>query len=355
MGEQYPVVQVNIDALRHNGEILHGLCDTKGISVAGSLKFCNGNLILGAAAFDGICNQYALSRTVHLKKLKAMYPDKQVIYTQCPMRQDMEAVVKYADITMQFRPETLFAMDQTASKCGVQAGVLLMMRDGNVSELVECAKITKKLSHLQVKGVGIYRNGFRDEVPTGQAMYALAEGVDLAEQILELPMEIVSAGHSLDVLLNLGEERLPERVNHILLGSSVANPQWLLSKQANLDLRTDALQLIAETLEIHEKKQTKHGAANLNRCRRAVLALGKQDFGNADNAEPTDGGAVIVGCSDDRMVVELSREKCMLKAGETLSFRLNFAGMQRAFTSQEMAVAYCYDSNSTVLHEKDRD
>lgn len=355
MGEQYPVVQVNIDALRHNGEVLHGLCKVKGISAAGSLKFCNGNLILGAAAFEGKCSQYAISRTEHLKNLKAMYPDKPVLYTQCPMRQDMETVVKYADITMQFSPETLFAMDQAASKCDVQAGVLLTMRDGNISELVECAKIAKKLSHLQVRGIGIYRNGFHDEVSTGQAMYALSEGVNLAEQILEMPMEIVSAGHSLDVLLNLGEERLPERVNHILLGSSVANPQWLLSRNANLNLRTDALHLIAETLEIYEKRQVKHSASRLNRCRRAVFAFGKQDIGNADNAEPTDGDTVIVGCSDDRTVVEFSGEKSMLKSGETLSFRLNFAGMQRAFTFKEMAVAYCYDSNSTVLREKVRD
>jgi len=227
---QLPALKINLDALQQNAHILCELCKRNGLSVAGVLDFFDDNMLIGKAFREGGCKHLAVSTTAHLKELKTQFPSQPIMFLHPPMRQDMEEVVNYADIITQFSPETLFALDQTSAKYGVCSNVLLALQEDNVSELVECAKIAKKLPRVKVRGIGILRTGFQDVISTKRAMGALVEGSEAVESVLGERLEIVSAGHSLDILLNLENAGLPKCVNHLLIGSSIGNPQWLFSE-----------------------------------------------------------------------------------------------------------------------------
>ena len=70
-----PALEVNLDAIRTNAQVLSGICAKNGISVAGVIKFSDGDLKVAKAYADGGCAQLAVSRAKHLKALKEAFPE----------------------------------------------------------------------------------------------------------------------------------------------------------------------------------------------------------------------------------------------------------------------------------------
>lgn len=66
----YPVLKVDLDAVRTNARVVCELCAGEGIEVAGVIKFSDGDLAIAQAYSSGGCRQIASSRTVHLKRIK---------------------------------------------------------------------------------------------------------------------------------------------------------------------------------------------------------------------------------------------------------------------------------------------
>ena len=96
----FPVLEVNLDAMRQNAKVLCDLCAKNGIAVAGVVKFSDGDLQVAKAYSDGGCAQLAVSRAKHLKALKEAFPEKETLLTRGPTRSDIEDTARYADLSL---------------------------------------------------------------------------------------------------------------------------------------------------------------------------------------------------------------------------------------------------------------
>ena len=68
--EYYPKLEVNLDAMTQNARVFCEMCGKNGISVAGVVKFSDGDLQVAKAYANGGCAQIAVSRAKHLQAMK---------------------------------------------------------------------------------------------------------------------------------------------------------------------------------------------------------------------------------------------------------------------------------------------
>ena len=358
---------VNLDAVRANAQVLCGPCARSGISVAGVIKFSDGDLQVAKAYLDGGCSQLGVSRARHLQALKETYPDAETLLTRSPTRGELEAVARYADLSLQSDLDVLKALDEEAGKWGTRPGIILMLdvgdlREGvdSIPELVSLAELCESLPNLHLRGVGTSYACLNGVLPTEENLEFLVKGAEAVEASIGRKLDIISGGSSINLLLlRDGVLQMPSRVNHLRLGGSIANPMNMRLGRGWTypGLREDSLRLTAEIVEIHEKASAPKGDSShknwageivvredKGRRLRAILALGGQDVADATALIPVDDGVEVVGCSSDHTVVDVTDSGRVWKSGDTLTFKVRYANMLYAFTGDHVHVEYHHDA-----------
>ena len=362
---KFPALEVNLDAIRTNAQVLCGICAKNGISVAGVIKFSDGDLKVAKAYADGGCAQLAVSRAKHLKALKEAFPEKETLLTRGPTRGDIEDTARYADLSLHSDADVLKLMDEAAGKAGTRPGIILMLdvgdlREGvdNIEELVELAKLTESLPNLNLRGVGTNHACLNGVLPTWDNLTFLVNGAKAVEEAIGRKLDIISGGSSINLLLlKDGINTMPPEVNHLRLGGTIANPMNIRLGRGLVfpGTREDTVRLTAEIVEIHvkdsaPKNSTKNWAGlevvreDKGRRLRAILAIGSQDVGDAATMIPLDEGVEMVGCSSDHTIVDVTDTGKEWKSGDTLTFKVRYANMLYAFTGDHVNVEYYYDA-----------
>ena len=359
------MLDVNLDAMRTNAQVLCGICAQNGISVAGVIKFSDGDLQVAKAYRDGGCAQLGVSRAKHLQALKAAFPQTETLLTRSPTRGDLEACARYADLSLHSDPDVLTALNEEAGKWETNPGIILMMdvgdlREGvdNIPELVDLARLCESLPNLRLRGIGTNHACLNGILPTEENLTFLVEAAEAVEAVIGRQLEIISGGSSINLLLlRDGINQMPKRINHLRLGGTIANPMNIRMNR-NLTfpgLREDSVRLTAEIVEIHEKASAPKGQSTKNwagetvaredkgRRMRAILALGSQDVGDSSTLIPVDEGVEIVGCSSDHTIVDVTDSGKRWRSGDTLTFKVRYANMLYAFTGNHVQVSYRYD------------
>jgi len=123
---RYPVLRVDLEAIRQNAQVMCQLCGRRGIDVAGVIKFSDGDLNIARAYSEGGCKQIASSRTVHLEQIKRTMPQVQTMLIRIPMTGEVEDVVRWCDLSLNSEVSILRLLDQAAAEQGKTHGVILM-------------------------------------------------------------------------------------------------------------------------------------------------------------------------------------------------------------------------------------
>lgn len=366
MYRRLPVLDVNLTAIRTNAQVLSDVCARNNISVAGIIKFSDGDLQIAKAYRAGGCVQLGVSRARHLRALKEAFSDTETLLTRSPGRCDLEDCARYADLSLHGDPDVLTALNAEAAKWNTRPGIILMLdvgdlREGvdNIPALVALAELCESLPNLHLRGVGTNLACMNGVLPTEENLNFLVEGAEAVERVIGRKLDIISGGSSINLLLlKDGISRMPTRINHLRLGGSIANPMNIRMNRGVTfpGLREDTIRLIAEIVEIHEKnsapktRPTKNWAGEAvvredkGRRLRAILALGSQDIGDALTLIPEDSGVEIVGCSSDHMIVDVTDSDKIWKSGDTLTFKTRYANMLYAFSGNHVDIAYKYDA-----------
>ena len=362
----YPVLDINLDAMRTNAQVLCDLCAKNGIAVAGMIKFSDGDLQVAKAYLDGGCAQLGVSRAKHLPALKAAYPHAQTLLTRSPTRRDLENCARYADLSLHADPDVLTALNEEAGKWNTRPGIILMLdvgdlREGvdNIPDLVALAKLCDNLPNLRLRGVGTNHACMNGVLPTYENLSVLVEGAEAVEAAIGRRLDIISGGSSINLLLlKDGINQMPNRINHLRLGGSIANPMNIRINRGVTfpGLREDGILLTTEIVEIHEKDSAPKGPSTKNwsgeavsredkgRRVRAILALGSQDVGDSASLIPITPGVEVVGCSSDHTIVDVTDSGRVWHSGDTLTFKVRYANMLYAFTGTHVEIAYNYDA-----------
>ncbi|MBR5140703.1 MAG: alanine racemase [Clostridia bacterium] len=359
---RYPILEVNLDAMRTNARVLCNLCKKEGISVAGVIKFSDGNLEVAKAYADGGCAQIAVSRAKHLKSIKEAIPGVKTFLTRSPNVCDLDDIAQYADFSLHSDKNALIALNEVAGKYDTHPGVILMLdvgdlREGvdNIDELVDLAILSESLPNIELCGVGTNHACLNGVLPTFENLTFLVEGAEAVEKAIGRRLDIISGGSTINLLLlKDGINRMPGRINHLRLGGSIANPMTMrLGRGLCFDgLREDSVRIVAQIVEIHEKASMPKGESTKNwagktvtqvdkgRRIRAILAIGSQDIMDAGTMIPLDNGVEIVGCSSDHTIVDVTDADREFKWGDTLSFKVRYSNMLYAFSGDHVTVEF---------------
>jgi predicted amino acid racemase len=359
--KRYPVLEVNASYVQNNAHIMTEYCSKQGVSVAGVIKFSDGNLRIAESYHKGGCSQIASSRVVHLKQIKKEFPDIVTMLIRTPMLSEVHDVVRFCDISLNSERDTLTALNREAGKLGRTHGVIIMLdvgdlREGVISidELFELAIFVEyKLSNIELEGIGSSFACFGSILPTNENLGVLLSAAALIEEGIGRKLKYISGGSSVNLMI-MQREGMPKRINHLRIGGAIANPRNIRLNRGVVieDMQEDTFILKAELIEVNVKPSCPIGQSSLNWTgnevkfedkglrRRAIAALGSQDIGDALKLIPRDQDVIVIGCSSDHMILDIEDCVKIWKVGDIVSFNMSYAALMYAFCTRHVNIEF---------------
>lgn len=359
--KRYPVLEVNTSFIQSNAHIMNEYCAKQGISVAGVVKFSDGNLNIARAYIQGGCAQIASSRVIHLKHIKAELPEVETMLIRTPMLTEVHDVVKFCDISLNTERDTLIALNHSAGILGRKHNVMLMLdvgdlREGviDVNELCSLAVFTEyKLPNLNLTGIGASFACFGSILPTSENLGRLLSAATLIEAKINRKLKFVSGGSSVS-LTAMQNGDIPKGINHLRIGGAIANPRNIRLNRGVVihGMKEDTFILKAELIEVNIKPSCPIGQISINWAgnrvefedkglrKRAIAAVGSQDIGDCMKLFPREQGVKVVGCSSDHTILDIEDSCKVWKIGDIVSFNLAYAPLMYSFCTRHVNIEF---------------
>ncbi len=357
----YPCLEIDLAGIRRNACAMAALCASHGISVAGVIKFADGNAEIARAYHEGGCAQIAASRPAQLRDVKHALPRAQTMLVRLPMPCEAEETVRWCDISLNSSRETLLALDAQARTQRRRHGVVLLLEAGDLREGVPdadslCAlacAVEAGMPGLHLLGVGSTFSCFGAILPDKTNLSALVAAAERVETAIGRRLALISGGSSTSLLPLLAGD-MPARVNHLRIGGTIANPMGMrLNRGVTIPgMREDTCLLRAQLIEANRKPSRPFGTSSLNWAgesvqfpdlgirKRGILALGAADVGDVFKLIPTDARVKILGGSSDHLVVDLDDCGEEYAVGSELTFRMFYGPLLYAFSGRHVAIRY---------------
>ena len=277
-----------------------------------------------------------------------------------PMLCEAEDVVMYADYSLNSELRTMQALNEAAGALGRTHKVILMLdvgdrREGyaSIEELADAVMAVKKtLPHLQVAGVGTNYGCVSGVLPDDENLAFLCEGAQAVEDVLGHPLEIVSGGSSSSLIRWSKSLPLPEKINHLRIGGYILNPvNMRLNRGVEIpEMNEDTFCLKAQVVEVKEKNGVVGTGKNWKGetvqftdggvRRRAIIAAGSMDIGDAFNLLPKDEKIAVIASSSDHTVLDVTDRETPVNVGDILEFRLRYGALLQIFATRHVAIEY---------------
>lgn len=344
----YPQLQINVKKIYENTREFVEYCHGKGVSVSGVIKGFNALPLIVNEIIRGGCAHIASSRIEQLIQQKKQGLDVCCMLLRLPMYSELENLVKYVDISLNSELGTLELIENLCVENNKRHGVILMLdlgdlREGFIdsNELVEAAVyVEEKLKHIELKGIGTNLGCYGSVKPTVKNLSKLVEIARVIEKRIGRKLEIISGGATSSIPLLL-EGKLPEGINNLRVGEGILLNRDLpdIWKVPVLKLHQNTFILKAQVIEIKEKPSYPIGelfidaSGNLpvyiNRGirKRAILAVGRQDFGMHDKLIPLLEGIEVIGSSSDHLIIDIETYKEKINVGDILEFGMYYMPM----------------------------
>lgn len=358
---RFPVLKVNTEAIKHNSMVMNQFCNGKGLGVAGVIKFSDGNIDIAKAYLEGGCNQLASSRVVHLEEIKKMIPEAVTMLIRIPMISECMETVKWCDISLNSQEKILRRLNECAGELGKTHSVILMLDVGDrregvvgIERIVEQALLVEnELENLHLAGVGASFACVSGVLPDPENLSELAEAALHIEAAIGRELEIVSGGSSITLTMLAGGVPLPEKINHLRIGGSIANPMAIRKNRGVVipGMREDTFMLTAEVAEVESKPSAAQGSGknwagkiiereNRGTRTRAIIALGSQDIGDCMQLVPLTENVEVIAGSSDHTVLDVTDCDRRLEPGDTLDFRLYYMALLYMFSTRHVTIEY---------------
>lgn len=342
MKDRYPKLVINIDHIRNNVRQIVESCDAMGIKVAGVIKGANGLVEISKFFDEAGVAFIASSRIEQLQDAKESGIKKELMLIRIPMISEAEDVIRIADISLNSELKVIKALNEEAGKQGRVHKVILMadvgdLREGfwDKDELVNIAmRIESNMTNIHLAGVGFNVGCYGSIIPTIDKMEELISLAERVEKCIGRKLEYISGGATTS-LLRVHDLSMPERINLLRIGEGILLARDLeISHGVSLEgMYQDTFTLKAEIIELKDKH------TNIGR-KRALLAIGKVDYGDPFELEVMDEGVEIIGASSDYTVVELESSSREWKIGDILNFGVTYATAVYLSKSRSVNINY---------------
>lgn len=344
----YPRVEINLQYLKENVAAIVERCAEFGIDIAGVIKGTTGIPECAKMYQDGGAKMIASSRLEQIEDSKNFGIDLPFLLLRVPMMSEIPEVIRLTDISLNSELSVLRALNEEARKQDKLHKVILMadlgdLREGfwDKEEMVDVALIVEnELDHLELAGVGTNLGCYGSIEATADKLDELVVIAEKIESKIGRQLEYISGGGttSLPRILN-GD--MPKRINMLRVGEGI-----LLSKDLprffglNMDfMHDDVYTLKAEVIEVKTKPSHPIGKISIDAFghtpeyidrgirKRALVGIGKVDYGSIDEITPKDKGIEIIGASSDHTILDIEDYEGELKPGDILSFDIVYASL----------------------------
>lgn len=345
---KYPMLEINLKHVYENIKSMVDLCKSQGISIAGVVKGFNAIPEVVKQFERSECSYIASSRMDQIIKLVEYGIEKPFMMIRIPMSSEIKELVKFASVSLNSELETLNMIQKECELQGKKHKVILMLdlgdlREGvfNEEEFIKLAEyVENQLKDVELYGVGTNLGCYGSIRPTEENLGKLCEIAEIIESKINRRLDMISGGATSSLPL-LIDGKMPKRVNNLRIGEAI-----LLS--ADLEefwgydmkhMNKDTFVLKAQVVEIKSKPTHPIGEVFIDAFgnkptyedrgirKRALLAVGKQDFGLQDNLIPQKQGVKIVGSSSDHLIIDIEDCDIEVKLGDILEFRMYYAQM----------------------------
>ncbi len=344
--KNYPLLEINLDKIAGNTKYLVDLCNEKDISIAGVIKGVNADEEVVSVLAEGGCKYLASSRIEQLTNLKEKHIKKETMLIRMPMKHEIKEVVKNIDISLNSEINTINLIEKECKKQRKEHKVILMvdlgdLREGffNKDELIDTTLyIENNLEYVKLYGIGTNLSCYGSIKPSYENLSYLCEIAEEIEEKINRKLDIISGGSTTSLPL-LFDNKMPDKINNLRIGEALIIGRDLIDYWGyNLDkMNKDTMILKAEIIEIKEKPTYPIGEMFLDAFgnkpvyedkgirKRAILAVGKQDFVNDRDLVPLDENIEIVGSSSDHLIVDIQNSNINFQVGDIMSFGMFYS------------------------------
>ena len=354
----YPKLVVNTEKLKSNIRFLTDSMTAHNLSITAVTKVHSANpeIIKVFEEFTEI-EYFGDSRIKNL--MTYQHSEKKKILIRIPMHSEVEAVIKYADISFNSEISTVRLLNEAAKKVDKIHQILLMidlgdLREGFFTEIDLMTAISEiiEMDNIDLVGLGVnltcYGAVIADEENLGE-LVAYHEKIKEKFNI-ELPM--ISGGNSSSLyLLDDKELTLPKGITNLRVGDAFFSGEETSRGTKFPEMFDDVFVLHAEVVELKEKPSYPIGNRGVdafgqiptfedkgNRMR-GILAVGRQDIA-FDGLKPVDSALSIMGASSDHLIVDFTDSDKTYQVGDIVEFKLHYGAMLAAFTSKYVTKEY---------------
>ena len=357
-----PTLILDHYALRFNMRTVTGWCAKAGIDVAGVIKVTTG---MASVALDyERCGAkwIASSRLEQLARAKEAGVKVPLLMIRVPMISELDELVRICEYSLESSQDTLYSLDKAAEKAGVTHNVILMadlgdLREGLIEkkELIDLAKyVEDSLDSLHLAGIGTNLGCVGSVIPTEEKMLMLAEWSQDVGEAIGRPLEVVSGGAT-SSLMPLFDGVMPPEVNMLRIGAVVhcgpyEDLRTCYGRREIDELRGDVFTLEAEVIEVNTKPTHPIGELGVNAFgekavytdrgdrKRAILAIGRADYGDIGDILPQLEGSEVTMASGDHTILDIEDCKEDIRVGDTVRFSLKYSAILRLTASENVTI-----------------
>ena len=361
MEKRYPRLEINLEHLKHNVATVVEKCGGQGVQVMGVIKGANGIPEIAKAFDQGGAAMIASSRLEQLEDAIDAGITKPMVMIRIPMLSEVEDVIRITDMSLNSELEVIKALNEEARRQGKLHKIILMAEMGDLregywdrEELLNVAEyIENKLINIQLVGIGTNVGCYGSILPTVDKLEELVELAEKVEGRLGRQLEYI-AGGATSSLMRIWDGNIPERVNLLRIGEGI-----LLARDLDVfygydmsQMYQDVFRLKAEVIEVKDKPTYPIGTIAVDAFghtpeyvdrgirRRALLALGKVDYGSPEDLIPMEKGIEILGASSDHTIVDVQDAERDFKVGDIMTFDICYATIVYLTNCRNVHIAF---------------
>ena len=346
--QSYPRVEINLQYFKENVEAVVKRCAEYGIKISGVIKGTTGIPECAKMFQEGGVYGIASSRLEQIEDAINYGVDLPMLLLRVPMPSEVDEVVRLCDMSLNSEVTTLELLNEAAAKQNKVHKVVIMadlgdLREGfwDKDEMVEvAAHVENDLANLHLAGVGTNLGCYGSIEATADKLDELVEIAERIEAVIGRELEIISGGGTTSFPRILQGD-MPKRINHLRVGEGI-----ILARDLDvfygLDMsfmHQDTYTLKAEVIEVKDKPSHPVGKISIDAFghtpeyvdrgirKRALLGIGKVDYGSIDEIFPKDKGVEVIGASSDHTILDIEDAEREFKPGDIVSSGINYASL----------------------------
>ena len=359
--ERYPRLEVKLSSFENNAKEIVKRANEVGVDIAGVVKGAGGDIEVAKAYERSGAKWIASSRLGQLEKIKNAGVKIPALVVRISMLSEVEDVVRICDYSLQSELKVIEALNKEAEKQGKVHNVILMadmgdLREGfwDKDEMAEASlKIDKEMKNIHLAGIGTNVGCYGSVLPTKEKLEELVAVAEKIEAKLGRKLEIISGGAT-SSLMRLWDGDLPERVNQLRVGEGALLNRDLVEVYGYKmeGLVTDCFKIKAEVIEVKRKPTHPVGELGVDAFghkmtykdrgmrMRALLGMGKVDYGDLGELIPLEKGIELIGASSDHTIVDIEDAEKKYQVGDIMEFDVNYSTLVYMANSDDAKIVY---------------